>query len=188
MSGYIWNLNFEVQDNEFWGPCVFETLNFWEFEFLEYLVIYILKKFLLCSPTSTSMESKNERNFSSFIQPCIVPSGIPRSRNKLAFDSPFLTPSIIFNFSMTINCFLCPSSLWQYSLLKKRSVHLQCGSFLNLLSPTTQPDFRPSVEQVKGLACELNYSSCLIQMWCSLNFAVWTNNPKFKETRKNTYL
>jgi hypothetical protein len=39
------------------------------------------------------------------------------------------------------------------------------------------------VEQVKGLACELYYSSCLNQMGCSLNFAVWTNNPKFRETR-----
>jgi hypothetical protein len=55
--------------------------------------------FILCSPTSPSMESTNERNlFSFFIQLHIVPSGIPCSQNKLAFDFPFLTLSIIFNF------------------------------------------------------------------------------------------
>jgi hypothetical protein len=61
--------------------------------------------FFLCYPTSSSMESTNECNFSSFIQPHIVASGISRSLNKLAFDSPFLTLLIIFNFSMIIYFF-----------------------------------------------------------------------------------
>jgi hypothetical protein len=56
--------------------------------------------FLLCNPMLSSMKSTNKRNVSSsFIQRC---TRIPHSRNKLAFDLPFLTLSKIFTLSMHI--------------------------------------------------------------------------------------
>jgi hypothetical protein len=70
--------------------------------------------------------------FYSFIEMCSVPSGIPCLWNKIAFDSPFLTVSILLNFC--INLFFWSSLLYHYSLLNKysgTSVYVHFG-----MSPT----------------------------------------------------
>ena len=52
---------------------------------------------------------------SSFIHPLIVPSESPHTRDKLAFDSPLFTWSIIFNFSATEYGFhFCDILTWVY--------------------------------------------------------------------------